>query len=309
MDQPITLAEMRAAGLGRHHVTFGQNAEDFLAQATTMEAIISPPWEVRRLPLSAAPNLKLLQSTSAGVDTLQPLDKIPAHIMIVNNRGTHAAKAGEYALMAILMLINFIPKFASDQRAERWDRMTARLASAYRLTVVGLGSLGGAGATQAKRMGMHVTGIRHSAAPHPACDQVFDGTALDEVLPRTDILLLAAPLTPATRNLISAERLALLPPAAGIINIGRGRLVDQDALLDALEAGRLAGAILDVFNQEPLPAGHRAWGVRNLIITPHMSSDNPTTYNAITLEIFARNLAAFEAGEVPPTAVDRAKGY
>lgn len=128
-------------------------------------------------------------------------------------------------------------------------------------------------------------------------------------MPETDILLLACPLTDATEKLLSAERLKLLPATAGVINIGRGRLLDQVALCDALDEGRLGGAILDVFYTEPLPPNDPVWTTKNLVVTPHMSSDDPNTYNAITLAILAENLRAFELGLTPPTNIDRAKGY
>jgi phosphoglycerate dehydrogenase-like enzyme len=309
VDKPIRAPAWDEAGITGHHVTFGESPADFLAQAASLEVLVTPPWEIKRLDLFAAPRLRLVQSTSAGVDSLQPFDRIPPHVQLWNNRGTHAEKAGEYGLMAILMLVNLLPVFVTDQRARRWHRRTSGLLADHRLTVVGLGSLGGAVAGQAKRMGMRVTGVRHSGGAHPACDQVLAPDGLDEVLPATDILLLACPLTPATRNLLSAARIARLPETAGVINIGRGGLVDQTALFDALETGRIAGAVLDVFRQEPIPPDDRAWSVPNLIITPHMSSDNPATYNADTLRIFAANLAADAAGQTPPTLVDRAKGY
>jgi phosphoglycerate dehydrogenase-like enzyme len=156
---------------------------------------------------------------------------------------------------------------------------------------------------------MHVTGVRNGDAPYADCDRTLSHDGLERVLPESDILLLACPLTPATENLLSAARLRLLPPGAGVINIGRGRLIDEAALFDALDAGALGGAVLDVFHKEPLPPEHRAWGVRNLIITPHMSSDDPETYNANTLAIFKGNLEAYLAGRRPPTEVDRVKAY
>jgi len=306
---PITQAQWLAAGIHGHHVTFGAGPQDFAAQRDTLEALISTPAEIKKLDLFSAKNLKLVQSTSAGVDALLPFDRIPPDVLLMNNRGTHALKAGEFALMAILMLVNNMPGFATAQRMRVWSRETAGLARDKRLTVVGLGSLGGAAAQQGRYLGMKVTGIRFSPAPHPECDVTLGLDALDGVLPQTDILLLACPLTPATTNLVSASRIALLPPGAGVINIGRGRLIEEAALFDALDDGRLGGAVLDVFHQEPLPAASRAWDVRNLVITPHMSSDDDSTYNDITLTIFAENLRAFEAGLVPPTTVDRAKGY
>lgn len=306
---PITEALWQATGITGHRLTIGSSAAEFAAVAATVEALIIPPYEIKRLDLSAAPNLKLIQSTSAGVDSLRPFDMIPPGVLLLNNRGTHSDKAGEYAAMAILMLVNQMPKFATHQRQQVWRRHLSSLARLQRITIVGLGSLGGAAARQAKQLGLIVTGIRNSATPHPDCDVTLTLDGLDGVLPETDILFLACPLTDATENLLSAARLKLLPATAGVINIGRGKLIDQAALLDALDEDRLAGAILDVFRAEPLPPGDRAWTTRNLIITPHVSSDDPVTYNSHTLTIFGANLRAFEAGLAPPTVVDRAKGY
>ncbi|MDE8347358.1 MAG: D-2-hydroxyacid dehydrogenase, partial [Acidocella sp.] len=286
-----------------------RNVEDFMRVAERVEVLISPPWELRRLDLFAAKRLVLVQSTSAGVDSLMPFDGIPPGVMLANNRGTHAQKAGEYALMAILMLVNRMPFFVASQRAQAWRRRTSGVLAGQRLCVVGLGALGGAAATQARRMGMDVTGVSRSGRAHDGCARVTTLASLDEILPRMDVLLLACPLTPETAGMLSTTRIRAMKPGAGVINIGRGRLIDEAALFDALDDGHLGGAVLDVFYTEPLPPGHRAWGVKNLMITPHMSSDDPATYNVLTLQIFQRNLAAIMAGQMPPTLVDQGKGY
>jgi phosphoglycerate dehydrogenase-like enzyme len=309
IDLPIDHTVWRDAGIEGHHVTFGDTPDHFHAVADSVEILITPPWVLKRLDLHAAPKLRVVQSTSAGVDSLQPFDRIPAHVEIWNNRGTHAEKAGEYALMAILMLVNRIPRFVTYQRAEHWSRDTATLARHSRLTIVGLGSLGGAAAAQARHLGMRITGLRAGSTPHQHCDRTLTLAALDEVLPETDILLLAAPLTLATRGLLTRARIAALPAGAGVINIGRGALIEEEALFDALDAGHLGGAVLDVFMQEPLRPGARAYGVKNLIVTPHMSSDDPLTYNRLTLSIFKNNLESHMANLPAPTFVDRVKGY
>ena len=309
IDEPITEMLWQAANIPGHTVTFGSSVAAFDAVAQATELLITPPWEIKHFDLYTAPKLKLVQSTSAGVDSLRPFTMIPPNVLLMNNRGTHSDKAGEFCAMAILMLVNAMPMFATNQRNKIWQRRTSALARNQRLTIVGLGSLGGGAAKQAKKLGLTVTGIRNSAAAHPECDRTATLAELDAVLPETDILLLACPLTDATENLLSAERLKLLPATAGVINIGRGRLLDQEALCDALDEDRLSGAILDVFYTEPLPQNDRVWTTKNLVVTPHMSSDDPLTYNAITLAILAENLAAFERGLIPPTNVDRAKGY
>jgi phosphoglycerate dehydrogenase-like enzyme len=138
---------------------------------------------------------------------------------------------------------------------------------------------------------------------------VIGPDALDEVLPRTKFLVLACPLTEATRGLIDRRRLGLLPPGAGVVNIGRGELIDQDALCDALDAGKLSGAVLDVFTPEPIPPNHRLWTTRNLIISPHTSADDPATYNPVSLDLFFDNLRAWRAGQPLPNRFDIARGY
>ncbi len=128
-------------------------------------------------------------------------------------------------------------------------------------------------------------------------------------MPRTDFLILACPLTHATRHLLDARRIALLPAHAGVINIGRGGLVNQAALITALNGHAIAGAVLDVFAQEPIPPADPVWTTVNLIITPHISSDDPDHYNAATLAMFFANLATLAEGRDPPTLVDLSKGY
>ena len=161
----------------------------------------------------------------------------------------------------------------------------------------------------AKYFGMDVTGLRTTVTPHPACDRVITEAELDTILPTTEFLLLAAPNTPGTRNILSRRRLGMLPKGAGIINIGRGALLDQDALCDHLDSGHLGGAVLDVFSPEPVPAGHRLWTTPNLIMSPHTCADDPNTYNAYTLDVLFENLRALNTGQIPPTIVNAARGY
>jgi phosphoglycerate dehydrogenase-like enzyme len=304
-DWEVAAAAAGALGQG-HEVTFHT---DWDAVKDTVEIVIAPPYRLRQIDLHAAPQLRLVQSTWAGMDSLHPFDIIPSQAVLMNNRGVHGRRAGEFCLMAILMLTNRLPLFFTQQRAGVWRREIGTLAAARRLTVVGLGAIGGEAAKWGRALGMTVAGVRHGSAAHPACDRTFSFEAIDEVLPATDILVLACPLTPKTEGLLSKARIAALPAGAGVVNVGRGRLVDQEALCDALATGHLGGAVLDVFAVEPIPPDDRIWTIPNMVITPHMSADDPLTYNADTLAIFFENLAAFQAGLTPPTAVDRERGY
>ena len=246
--------------------------------------------------------------TSAGLDIV-PFDKLPPGVPVLNNSGTHGPKAGEYGIMAILMLATRMPELYTAQRNGQWKRLSGSVLEGRTVTVLGLGSLGGAVAQRAGQFGMRVTGVRTKAEPHPECERVIAMTDLDGVLPETEFLVVTLPLTPATRTIIDRRRLALLPPKAGLVNIGRGPLLDQEAVCDALDAGTLGGAVLDVFVPEPVPAGHRLWTTPNLIMTPHVSCDDPVTYNVRSLEIFLENVAALEAGRPLPNLFLPERGY
>jgi len=304
-DWAAAVAVAGPVGQG-HEVSFHV---DWDAVKDVVEVVVAPPFRLRQIDMHAAPKLRLVQSTWAGMDGLYPFDMIPDQAILMNNRGVHGRRAGEYCAMAILMLTNRLPMFFAQQRAGLWRRDIGSLASAKRLTVVGLGAIGGEAARWGKLLGMAVTGVRHGTDAHPHCDLVLPFERIDEILPATDILVLACPLTAKTEGLLSKARMAALPKGAGVVNVGRGRLVEQEALCDALAAGHLGGAVLDVFAVEPIPVGDRIWEAPNMVITPHMSADDPDTYNADTLAIFFENLRVFQAGGRPPTAVDRNKGY
>jgi len=300
-------ARKLAGGIGDgHEVSFHV---DWDAVRDEVEVVVAPPYRIKEIDLFAAPKLKLVQSTWAGMDGLYPFAMIPPDVLLMNNRGVHGKRAGEFCAMAILMLTNKMPLFSTQQREQRWAREIGCLASAKRLTVVGLGAIGTEAARWGKKFGMHVTGVRHGSETHPDCDVTVAFERIDEVIPAADILLLACPLTPKTKNLLSRSRIMAMPAGAGVINVGRGLLVEQDALCDALAADHIGGAVLDVFAVEPIPPGDRIWTTKNVVITPHMSADDPARYNADTLAIFFENLAAFLEGRTPLTAVDRVKGY
>jgi phosphoglycerate dehydrogenase-like enzyme len=292
-----------------HEVSYGTTSEQFAAAAPEVEVLISQTNALAAVLPFHAPRLKMVFCTSAGLEKLSPFDWLPPGVPILNNRGTHAVKAGEYGIMALLMLASRIPALVTAQHEQAWRPLHGSVLAGRHVVVVGLGALGGSVAAQARHFGMRVTGIRATATPHEACDRVLPMEALDSVLPEAEFLFLAPPLTDATRGMLSRSRIALLPSHAGVVNIGRGGLVDQDALLDALDAGQIAGAVLDVFTPEPVPPGHRLWTTRNLLMTPHTSADDPLTYNARTLDIFFENLRAMQDGRALPNRFDPARGY
>ncbi|MGX9965233.1 D-2-hydroxyacid dehydrogenase [Roseomonas sp. F4] len=316
---PVTQAQL-AAALARHpeigtpDVSFADDDAGFEAAIGQAEVLLTWTRVVKaRFPVGAlpgiAPKLKVIACTSAGLDGLAPFGWLPPEVTLLNNRGAHAAKAGEFALMSLLMLASHIPFFGTQQRAESWTKRFGSVLAGRTVCIVGLGSIGGTAAKHARAFGMKVIGVRNSATPHPECDEVVTMAGLDAVLPRAEFLLLACPLTPETRGLIDRRRIGLLPAGAKLVNMARGAVWDQDAVCDALEAGALAGVVTDVAVPEPLPPGHRMWRMPGMLVVPHVSSDDPETYNDHTLDILFTNLLAMRAGQPAPNRVDPARGY
>ncbi len=307
----ITPQLWTAAG-GPDTVSFGETEAAFQAGVSAATAIVSSASALKphRAWIAAnAAHVKVIFCTSAGLESLAPFDWLPPGAALLNNSGVHSERTGEYAAMALLMLASHMPTLMAAQRAGRWEKQYGSVLGGRRLTVVGTGSLGSAAARQARHFRMQITGVRTKAEAHPDFDVVVATDDLDTVLPATEFLLLAAPLTPQTKGLIGRAQLDLLPTGACVINIGRGALLDQEALCDRLDSGHLGGAVLDVFVPEPIPAGHRLWTTRNLIVTPHVAADDPKTYAFDSVVMFLENLASFESGKAMPNHFNTVRGY
>ncbi|WP_116083305.1 D-2-hydroxyacid dehydrogenase [Tropicimonas sp. IMCC34011] len=256
-----------------------------------------------------AKSLKIIQCTSAGVEKYAPLEWLDPSVALTNASGVHAEKVGEFALMATLMLHAHVPAIATKQRHHRWSRTLRGTSAGCRVLIYGVGALGGAVAKRLHSAGFHITGIRRSGEPVESVNLMTTPDHFHECLPFTDVLILACPLTSATSGLVGASELAALPEGASVLNIARGGVVDHSALRDALESGHLSGAILDVFEKEPLPPNSELWDIPNLMIFPHVSADAPEGYVDRCLEILADNLARAKAGRPLRNVVDRQFGY
>lgn len=304
-----------AAAAGRHagardiDASFGDDwagLDAALADAEVLVCQAKPPEAAIR----AARRLKWIMVTMAGVEKLLPLDWLPAGVRLSNNSGVHGPKTREFAAMALAMLHFQVPHLATAQRAGAWAPRFNGLIGGKTVAVAGFGTLGQATAAAAKDLGLRVHAVRRNPAAHALADAIFPPEGLAEAAAGADFLVSTLPLTPATRNMVGAAAFDALKPGAGVVNIGRGPVMDYDALCRRLDDGRIAGAILDVFDPEPLPTGHPLWSQRNLIVFPHMSSDDPANYIQRSLDLFFENLAAFRAGaERLPTEIDRATGY
>ena len=258
---------------------------------------------------SIAPNLKWIPCTAAGVEHLFPFDWTYDNLKITNSSGVHAKKAGEYGLMSVLMLQNHLPKIITNQKNKEFISTFGNPIAGKNIVLVGTGALGSSMAKLVEPLGANIIGVNKKGKSVEGCSQILTIDKLDTVLPKADILYLALPETPETKNLINKRRLDLLKITCGIVNIGRQSALDYEVLCDKLEKNEIAGAILDVFNPEPIDKSSRLWSTKNLVITPHVSSDDNGNYVKMTLELFVKNLKLFIEKKELENQIDKEFGY
>jgi phosphoglycerate dehydrogenase-like enzyme len=256
-----------------------------------------------------SPNLKWIHCISAGINHLIPLDWMHEALVLTNNSGVHSKKAGEYGLMSILMLQNHLPKIITNQRNKKFVSLFSNPISGKIIVVVGTGALGGSMIKLLAPLGAKIIGVNKKGGDVDGCSKVVTTNKIDDVLPDADFIYLALPETPETKNLINRNRLNLLKPSCGIVNIGRQSAVDYDVLCEKLKKNELAGAVLDVFDPEPIDPNSKLWDTPNLVITPHVSSDDGESYVRLTLELFVKNLHLFIANKPLVNKIDRTLGY
>lgn len=265
----------------------------------------SPPRERLR---ERAPRLRWIQTTGAGIETLLPLDWLPKDVALTNNSGAHGSKAEDSCTMAITLLNARLPRMMASQQRRAWEPVLTTPVSGKTVVVIGFGDLGQAAGRAAKKLGARVIAVTRSGKARRPADKAVPVSRIDRVLPGADFVVVCAPLTPSTSGLLNRERLNLLKPTASLINIGRESIVDYDALHEMLTRGELAGAVLDVFDAEPLAPESPLWTTPNLIITPHVTCDDPR-YVAPLLDFWFTNFERFLAGKRLKNLVDRTLGY
>lgn len=256
-----------------------------------------------------APNLKWIHIIGAGIEHLHPLSWLPEDVTLTNNRGAHAPKTCEYAMMAILMLGNHIPRFTTAQRENRWDGHFVSVVEGDTILILGTGKQGSAVALAAKRLGLHTIGLARNTSSKENFDRIVTKDELYDVLPLADYVGVTLPLTLETEKYLGEREFAAMKPEAGFFNISRGGVVDTEALLSALRQGKISGAVLDVFDEEPLPAESPLWSAPNLVITPHMGCDDEKYYIHRTLDIVMGNVDRLLRGEPLENRVDPVKGF
>jgi phosphoglycerate dehydrogenase-like enzyme len=304
-----------AAALKRHRVlakklrvTVGRDnaiIDEALKTADFLMINTVPPRDNIR---ERAPRLKWIQTTAAGIDILMPLDWLPREIALTNNTGAHGPKAEESSLMALLMLQSRMPEVLGNQQSRVWNCVCTTPIAGKTVVIVGFGDLGQGAGRAAKKLGLNIIAVTRSGVPHKLAHRVVKAARIDSVLPKADFVIVTTPLTAETRGFINRERIHLLKPGAAFINIGRAPIVDYEALRERLDKGELGGAVLDVFDREPLPPDSPWWTTRTTFVLPHIACDDPRYIERLFDSWFA-NFERFLAGKKFRNVVDRQLGY
>lgn len=254
----------------------------------------------------STPSLEWIQASGAGIDHWTPWD--PSKVTITNASGVHGDIMAQYTIWAILNHQLGLPDYAAQQARKEWNKVLHESASGKTLVIVGFGTIGVAVGELARAVGMRVIGVRQTPASSAAADQVVGMDQLHDVLGEADYVSIVLPLTEKTRNVIDAGAFASMRKGAYFINTGRGKIVDEAALVDALRSGRLSGAMVDVFATEPLPKESPLWSIKNLIVLPHASGDAADWHMRVT-NLFCDNLERWVQGEPLANIVDPRRGY
>ena len=256
-----------------------------------------------------AKKLRWFQCTGAGIDSLFPVRDKVSHISVTNARGIHGEIIADYVMAGVTMLHWDFGRFLREQEQKTWSPRFVTPLSEKKLGVVGLGSIGSTIARRAKSTGMTVIGSKRDiSVPVEGVDRLFSAESVREMLPLCDFVVLALPSTPDTIGHIGAKELACIRKDAFLINIARGNVIVEAELIKSLETRAIAGAMLDVFEREPLPKESPLWKMPNVIVTPHVAG-SPTQYAERVFEIFAENIDRFLKAEPLKNLVDLKRGY
>lgn len=244
---------------------------------------------------SSGKNVKWVQALGSGVDGIVDQPSFRDDIIVTNMQGVHGAPCAESALCAMLDLSRQVPRILDNQRNRRWQRFAVRLLDQKRVAIIGLGVIAEALAPRCQALGMHVTGVTTTPRDLAGFDEVVKREHMLDVVAKSDYVVLLTPYTKENHHLANAEFLAAMKKDAYLINIARGGVVDEVALVDALASKRIAGASLDVFAVEPLPEDHPLWALDNVIVTPHLGGFHDE-YPKRALPIVEHNIKSFLAG-------------
>jgi phosphoglycerate dehydrogenase-like enzyme len=257
-----------------------------------------------------ATRLRWLHSLMAGVDKVLSPEIVASDVPMTNGRGLFKRALGEWTIGAMVYFAFDFRRLLRNQAAGRWESFDHPTLFGRTLGIVGYGAIGQSIAERARPIGMRIVAMRRSlaSAPDPLIDHIYAPTQLNEMLAECDYVVVTAPLTAETRGLIGASQIAVMKPSAVIMNVGRGAVIDESALLAALQSGKLRGAALDVFTTEPLPAGNPFYGLDNVLLSPHTADRTPES-RARAVQFFLDNFERFRTGQPLENIVDKHAGY
>lgn len=284
----------------------GRSLNELLAEAEVILGARKAPQDLR----ARAPKLRWIQWPMAGIDFLKETDVwSDPSVVVTSAAGINARPVAEYVLMAMLALAKGVPRMLASKAGKRWDRFTLGQMRGKTVGIVGFGSIGGEVAHLAQAFGMKLLATKRHVDPEGETPEwVVPPTQLDRLLRESDFVVLTVPATPETVGMIGRRELGLMRPTAVLVNVSRGDVVDEGALVEALREGRLAGAALDVFQEEPLPPGNPLWTMPNVLISAHMAGLFED-YDARVVDLFIANLRHYLAGHRLLNQVDRREGY
>lgn len=304
----------------RHRRLLEASAPDFSFHYSSPEAVTqeeldhtdiligNPPQGM----LHGSPRLQWLQCNSAGVEPFLQPGVLHSKTLLTNATGAYGLAISEHMLGMLLEIFKKLHLYRDAQHQHQWQSLgQVRSIEGSTVLVLGMGDIGGEFARRVKALGAHVIGVRRTDTRCPDyADEVHLTADLDQLLPLADVVAVSLPGTRETAGLLDRRRIALMKEGAVVLNVGRGSIIDTEALCDALESGHLGGAGLDVTDPEPLPAGHRLWNIPNAVITPHISGfyHLPETLERI-VRISAANLKAYTEGLPLKNLVDFSTGY
>lgn len=288
-----------------------------LAAAPEIEAYFG--WGINRSLFLEAPRLRWAHSCAAGVGRSLFPEMIASEVVFTNSAGVMGETIAEHVLAGVLHFLRGLDVAVAQQRESLWDkspftdaRAQVREICECRVLVVGTGGLGDAIGRRFHALGARrVTGVRRRThlGPPSGFDAVVSLAGIDAVLPESDVVVLAAPLTPETQGLLTASRMDCLSPGAIVVNVARGALLDERALADRLSTRQIRGAVLDVFSEEPLPVTSELWRLPNVLLTPHVSYVSPRLFWMRALDLFLDNWSRYSRGETLRNVVDKQAGY
>ncbi len=290
----------------------GQDALALVAQAPEAEALLYCTGGRERLEAAfqRLARLRWVHSRWAGLDGLMFPALAESPVVLTNSRGVFSRTLAEFAIGAVFAFAKGFARMRRQQAERRWEPFLVEEVHGRTLGILGYGDIGRAIAQRAKALEMRVLAMRRAAAPEdPLVDLAFAPEQRLELIALSDYVALALPLTPETRGLFGASEIAAMKSSTVLINVGRGPTVDEPALVAALQAGRIRGAALDVFTEEPLPTGSPLWSLDHVLLSPH-TADRTTTWLDEAMAVFLENLRRFRAGEPLRNVVeDKQRGY